>query len=616
MYGIPYKVCESDMLLSFLAASRRLFLSSPTPATCAVVVTVGNDAGDLDSIVSAIAYADWMTATLPEGGPSVVPTVPFVRADFALRRDAQLLFHHCGFTLDDKGAPASLLYLDDLERAAGAWRYGDSLGVALTDHNSISAAAAAILGERVVAIVDHHNDERRHLTDEASSMRRQAPEGDTVNEAAATALSRVPRLREIDPSAGSACSLLVDLMGPRVISSRAPELCVLLLGTIAIDTRGFHPDLIHQRYSLRDVRAAQCLYWALGSPVTATTHVSSDGFADSTAWHVGADQVDGVRGSAPALLQQNATAAEVAEAATLLRAAPLPLAARLRSRRTTLQGSADLGIARGAGTNVYDGGGADGPVPPSTIVELSAALLESRHNVSSFSTLELLRLDYKQATASGVTVGVAAIPITLEELIRRSGGATKLEQALELVAQCRGGLDWIFALLKADPASGDQKAVVAMQLKGVKTPVSQSTPGTSCLLHSLADVVAWLPEELRTQRLFESQQIASEGFGLHWRPLDDLEGTRACLGVANEPAAPREANEGFSSVARIGDGVIGRPSSLNMQGPRRRVGPGASFSMLRKVVTRKTLMPAIVIACERRPQPISSRTPEADPEQR
>ena len=198
-------------MLSCLGSATRRFLSGPAAERSRAVVCIGNDAGDLDTIVSALAYAEWMTATAAPDGPLFVPAVPFARADFALRRDALELFRHA---LGVAGAPEGLLYADEprVRTAAAAW--APSLGVALTDHNAIGAGVAAVYGDNVVAIVDHHHDERRHCSDDGEGV------------------PGVPRLREIDPLVGSSCSLLVELMGAYLLSCRPLPLCGLLLGAL------------------------------------------------------------------------------------------------------------------------------------------------------------------------------------------------------------------------------------------------------------------------------------------------------------------------------------------------------------------------------------------------
>jgi len=273
------------------------FLAGPplSRSAAAVVVSVGNDAGDLDSLVSAIAYAEWQQAATPEAAEVLfVPLAPFKRRDFRLRTDATLLFEHCGVPLDaDTGAPASLLHLDEAAAPAAAWE--GRLGITLTDHNACVPAVAAALGERINAIVDHHNDERRHLVD--------ADEPTACKPAAAVGLAAVRSVREVDPSTGSACSLMAELMSDAELARCSEGTRLLMLGTIAIDTRGFAPALIFQKFGPRDVRAVQRLCASL--------------------------QADATTAPAP-LLPLDADKGTVAAAAAVLAAAPLPASARVR----------------------------------------------------------------------------------------------------------------------------------------------------------------------------------------------------------------------------------------------------------------------------------------------
>ena len=155
------------MLRSWLARSLCTFRARPmgTEGPSAAIVSIGNDAGDLDSLVSSIAIANWR----PIGGtdnraPLWLPVAPFARSDFRLRQDACLLFGHLGLEFDEVGAPTDLMHIDEVDAGTVAsWRDAGGLGVALVDHNACLPGAASIFGERVVAIVDHHNDERCHL---------------------------------------------------------------------------------------------------------------------------------------------------------------------------------------------------------------------------------------------------------------------------------------------------------------------------------------------------------------------------------------------------------------------------------------------------------------------
>lgn len=147
-------------LLLFLGRAKRTFLAGPAAGEPRALVYIGNAAGDLDTIVSSLTAAFVREqqpgdSGAPGGAPGApeaalhVPVLPFARADFRLRQDASLLFAHCGFELDGQGAPSELLFWDEVSaELAGAWRAA-GLGLVLTDHNALSPAVGAVLGQQV-----------------------------------------------------------------------------------------------------------------------------------------------------------------------------------------------------------------------------------------------------------------------------------------------------------------------------------------------------------------------------------------------------------------------------------------------------------------------------------
>lgn len=235
-----------------------------------------------------------------------------------------------------------------------------------------------------------------------------------------------------------------------------------MLGTIAIDTRGFAPELIGQKYSCRDVRAVQKLHAVLS--LTAQPP--------------------------PPLPPLDADRHTTLAAAAALRSAPLPPAAAV--------------------------GGAQ------TYAELATVLLDARSDVGSLSALELLRLDYKEAGfATGQRVGVAAITLTLEQLLSAAGGAAQLE-AVMAAAMSAGGsaatADVLFAVTAADGAQAGQKHAVALA-----APTDAAAALAAHLCASVATAPSWLPSSLATQSLFVAQAIGTEGFGGAWAALEGAE---------------------------------------------------------------------------------------------
>ena len=172
------------------AGGLRPFLSASTryPPTHPPHVYIGNEAGDADSLVSALCYA-YLGHALDEGGEtySHIPMLSISRGELTLRPETLALMEIAGF---DAGNIDSLLqYYDDplpsASQASGATRLetlvsAQGARLTLLDHN-ILAPKLAHLGGAMHAIVDHHldagsyvatvpvEDERRNIAFHASS---------------------------------------------------------------------------------------------------------------------------------------------------------------------------------------------------------------------------------------------------------------------------------------------------------------------------------------------------------------------------------------------------------------------------------------------------------------
>ncbi|WFD20902.1 exopolyphosphatase [Malassezia caprae] len=108
-------------------------------------LVVGNEAGDLDSVACAIAYAYLHQAS---DDAQWVPIVQTPRADLVLRPENLRVLAHCGID------PAHLCCVDELPQPLPA-----STCVVLVDHNR---ATGLFRDAKVVRILDHHNDECAH----------------------------------------------------------------------------------------------------------------------------------------------------------------------------------------------------------------------------------------------------------------------------------------------------------------------------------------------------------------------------------------------------------------------------------------------------------------------
>ncbi|XP_075994984.1 exopolyphosphatase PRUNE1 [Genypterus blacodes] len=119
-------------------------------AGAGVHVVLGNEACDLDSMVSSLAYAYFLSKTLPSE-PLVLPVLNICGSDLALRPDNLFLLRQTGLS------PDVLLFRDqlDLRRLQRAGR----LRLTLVDHNVLPSADSD-LEEAVVEVIDHHRMER------------------------------------------------------------------------------------------------------------------------------------------------------------------------------------------------------------------------------------------------------------------------------------------------------------------------------------------------------------------------------------------------------------------------------------------------------------------------
>jgi len=168
-------------------------------------VVMGNEAGDLDSMASAIGYA-WYISTI-QGTPAV-PLTQTPRGDLHLRAENLHAFSLVG--LD----PADLLCVDDVpHEKPGPF---PATKFALVDHNRLGSQFSLDNPEaRVVAIVDHHTDEGLHK--------------DTAD----------PRI--VTTGIGSCASLVARYLEEKCPDKLPPELASLLLSSIVIDTSGMIP---------------------------------------------------------------------------------------------------------------------------------------------------------------------------------------------------------------------------------------------------------------------------------------------------------------------------------------------------------------------------------------
>ena len=142
-------------LFNRLPASNSISSSNPP-----LVGVIGNEASDLDSMVSAVSLAWFLDSTqkFPQktnfhlNEPAIYfPIINIARKDFNLRRDAV-------FTFENAGIPSSsLIFLDDFSSI------NSPFSLILVDHNLLSPSQSA-WSSRIIGIIDHHVDSGEYLS--------------------------------------------------------------------------------------------------------------------------------------------------------------------------------------------------------------------------------------------------------------------------------------------------------------------------------------------------------------------------------------------------------------------------------------------------------------------
>lgn len=108
----------------------------------ASAICIGNSGGDLDSVVSCVAYA-WLQRL--NRGISVTPIISFPKDELVLRKDVELVLNEAGIDVSD------LIFVDDLNTER-------EYSIHLVDHNVVDGPEK---GE-VVSIIDHHEDSGKY----------------------------------------------------------------------------------------------------------------------------------------------------------------------------------------------------------------------------------------------------------------------------------------------------------------------------------------------------------------------------------------------------------------------------------------------------------------------
>lgn len=214
-------------------------LTAARSSSAPLAVVLGNQACDLDSVVSALVHARFNLA----GEHRVaLPLIQCKRSEFRLRSDTRAALQRCG-GVDAAFAERELLFLhddisiDDLLQ----WHSERRLSLALVDHNNAAATLPAALAHAVRHVVDHHVDEHQYVDDSLE-------------------------LKLIRP-VGSCCSLITQLAAHQLTQlQHADDFNQLLLTTIATDTINF--DAALKRATPFDHSIARFLFSKINAAAT------------------------------------------------------------------------------------------------------------------------------------------------------------------------------------------------------------------------------------------------------------------------------------------------------------------------------------------------------------
>ena len=181
-------------------------------------IVLGNEAADLDSMASSLAYSYLLSKQNHNSDHNIIPVLPIPRADFKLRTEAVYVFKKAKIDI------SQLVFIDELNMAATLANNGKLI---LVDHNKL--AASLPYDHQVTAIIDHHFDENHYP-------------------------NITSKIIEMVGSTASLITLEINKNHSHLLDQR---LATLLMATILLDTVNLSPKA--QRVTPIDTQAANIL---------------------------------------------------------------------------------------------------------------------------------------------------------------------------------------------------------------------------------------------------------------------------------------------------------------------------------------------------------------------
>ncbi|KAJ3107802.1 hypothetical protein HDU97_003150 [Phlyctochytrium planicorne] len=223
----------SSPIVRFLRNTKTLLAEIPKGVKKNVTVVIGNEAADLDSVVSAVSYAFLRECISnnedPKSNRTYLPVIHIPRRDFSIRTDCTFALSHAFPPKDHGDLTAQLTFVDEID--LDAMSSTCDLRLVLTDHNRL-APSLSRFSHLVQGVLDHHKDE-------------------------GLSLDAVPRIIEPVGSATSLVALEWKKASAAAASNLDASVATWMLAPILLDTINLEPKF--GRSTPKDREAASYL---------------------------------------------------------------------------------------------------------------------------------------------------------------------------------------------------------------------------------------------------------------------------------------------------------------------------------------------------------------------
>jgi len=235
-------------IAGILANTTSLFkrASSTSFSSVKTVVVMGNEAADLDSVVTAIAFA--VASQLVDRSEPLLflPVINVPRIEYNIHTESVFVLSRQGITANE------LIFVDDVP-----WKElieSNSLQyVILTDHNRL-IPTQSFLSPFVRFVFDHHADETLHLPNLVAKMIEIT--GSCCSLVGQSLFQTPQSLSPLIPDSMTVSSLSIDRDDQNIRLVRR-QVAEMLLAGVLIDTSNFRPEA--KKTTERDISVASIL---------------------------------------------------------------------------------------------------------------------------------------------------------------------------------------------------------------------------------------------------------------------------------------------------------------------------------------------------------------------